>query len=491
MSFGRQARIELAPSRVSYPAWWMVPISYETIPTLVAVFDGFWVVALSAMSGPAYQWISDPFSPVPASDFAQLVGVGIAVAVMFLTAAFARRLYQPSNLLRRRSQIGSAWAIWTWTFLCLVTVAFLLKIGHLFSRGAVSLLFCIGLIAIAGSRVAVASLVRRAIAAGRFSHRHVVLVVDESDPSRSNVMKPLERYGYALLRAFAISTNGDRIGGDRLVEQIADVLRYVRQRRPDEVLLAIPWQRSQLIRCIADELRSVPIPVRLLTDRDMEWLLERRRHDLGPAIAVELQGAPLGTLQRAAKRLFDIALASAGLAALFPVFVVIALAIRLDSAGPVLFQQGRTGFNGRAFRIFKFRTMTVLEDGPIIRQAGRNDRRVTRVGRLLRRFSLDELPQLINVLTGDMSIVGPRPHALAHDDQYSKLIAEYAARHKMKPGITGWAQINGCRGETPQTDMMRRRVTYDLWYIDCWSLWLDLRIIVRTAIHVLKDPNVY
>jgi Undecaprenyl-phosphate glucose phosphotransferase len=223
----------------------------------------------------------------------------------------------------------------------------------------------------------------------------------------------------------------------------------------------------------------------------MEWLIERPWQDLGPARAVELQGAPLNTVQRTAKRIFDIALASSSLMVLLPVFIITALAIRLDSPGPVVFRQGRIGFNGRAFRIYKFRTMTVLEDGPTIRQASRNDQRVTRVGRILRRFSLDELPQLINVLKGDMSIVGPRPHALAHDDQYSQLIAEYAARHKVKPGITGWAQINGCRGETPQVDMMKRRVMYDLWYIDYWSLWLDVRIIVMTALHVLKDRTAY
>jgi exopolysaccharide biosynthesis polyprenyl glycosylphosphotransferase len=231
--------------------------------------------------------------------------------------------------------------------------------------------------------------------------------------------------------------------------------------------------------------------VRLLTDPQIEWLLDRPLQDLGPARAVELQGRPLSILQRATKRLLDIVLASSGLLVLLPVFALLAAAIRLDSAGPILFRQGRTGFNGRAFRIYKFRTMTTLEDGLQIRQASRNDQRVTRVGRVLRRLSLDELPQLINVLKGEMSVVGPRPHALVHDDQYSRLIAEYAARHKMKPGITGWAQVNGCRGETPHVDMMKRRVNYDLGYIESWSLWLDLKILVMTVIHVVKDRNVY
>jgi putative colanic acid biosynthesis UDP-glucose lipid carrier transferase len=153
--------------------------------------------------------------------------------------------------------------------------------------------------------------------------------------------------------------------------------------------------------------------------------------------------------------------------------------------------QMRIGFNGRPFRICKFRTMATLEDGPVVRQASRNDERVTRVGRVLRRLSLDELPQLMNVLRGEMSLVGPRPHALAHDHKYKKLIACYVMRQKMKPGITGLAQIRGCRGETPNVDMMKRRVENDLQYIDSWSLWLDVRILALTLPHVLTSPQAY
>jgi lipopolysaccharide/colanic/teichoic acid biosynthesis glycosyltransferase len=144
---------------------------------------------------------------------------------------------------------------------------------------------------------------------------------------------------------------------------------------------------------------------------------------------------------------------------------MVALAVRLDSRGPILFRQNRNGFNGRPFRIYKFRSMTVMEDGAVVTQAKRDDARVTRVGRFLRRSSLDELPQLLNVLKGDMSLVGPRPHALAHDDHYSGLLAEYAFRHHVKPGITGWAQVNGFRGETPTIDLMKRRIDLDLQYI--------------------------
>ena len=149
------------------------------------------------------------------------------------------------------------------------------------------------------------------------------------------------------------------------------------------------------------------------------------------------------------------------------------------------------GFNGRPFRIYKFRTMTTLEDGSVVRQARQGDERVTRAGRVLRRWSLDELPQLLNVLRGEMSLVGPRPHALAHDSEYDQLIASYAVRQKMKPGITGLAQINGCRGETPHVDMMRRRVEYDLQYFDCWSVWVDLKILATTVLQAFIRRDAY
>ena len=189
--------------------------------------------------------------------------------------------------------------------------------------------------------------------------------------------------------------------------------------------------------------------------------------------------------------LFDFAFAALGLAMLVPLFTVVSIAIKLDSSGPVLFRQHRTGFNGRKFSIYKFRTMTTMDNGTEVRQAIRNDARVTRVGRWLRSTSIDELPQLLNVLAGHMSLVGPRPHAVAHDDHYSCVISDYAMRQHVKPGITGWAQVNGFRGETAEIDQMRQRVEHDVWYISNWSFLLDIRIIARTCIQVMNPENVY
>ncbi len=173
--------------------------------------------------------------------------------------------------------------------------------------------------------------------------------------------------------------------------------------------------------------------------------------------------------------------------ALSPLLLIVAIAIKLDSKGPVLFRQQRTGFDGQKFPIYKFRSMSVMEDGPVVVQAARNDRRVTRVGALLRRSSVDELPQLFNVIKGDMSLIGPRPHALAHDDHYGRLIATYAFRHHVKPGMSGWAQVNGQRGETARVEDMRKRLEFDLWYINNWSLTLDLKIILRTCLEITRQ----
>ena len=163
-----------------------------------------------------------------------------------------------------------------------------------------------------------------------------------------------------------------------------------------------------------------------------------------------------------------------------------ALAVRLDGPGPIIFRQRRSGFDGRVFSIYKFRTMTVVEDGDHIVQTSKNDTRVTKLGRILRRSSIDELPQLINVLKGNMSLVGPRPHAVAHDNLYRTAIASYAFRHHVKPGITGWAQVNGQRGETRLFEDMERRIALDLWYVNNWSLTLDFRILWRTCFEILN-----
>ena len=211
----------------------------------------------------------------------------------------------------------------------------------------------------------------------------------------------------------------------------------------------------------------------------------------GAAVTTFLPTASVDVAGNAGKRAIDIAGAAFALLLFLPLLLCIAAAIRLESGGPVIFRQRRTGYQGRIFTIYKFRTMTVAEDNANVRQATRDDARVTALGGLLRKLSLDELPQFLNVLKGDMSLVGPRPHALAHDDHYGELIPAYVDRFRAKPGLTGLAQVNGLRGEVPDLAHMRNRIAADNLYIDSWSLGLDIAILAKTVLIIFRDPQAY
>ncbi len=230
---------------------------------------------------------------------------------------------------------------------------------------------------------------------------------------------------------------------------------------------------------------------RLLPDMRVRSLTNLSSSAHQRVLAIEIQRAPLSGAQRLVKRAMDIVVACVALIFFLPIMALTAIAIKLDSPGPVIFRQNRKGFNGRQFVIFKFRTMAVQENGPAIIQATREDSRVTTIGRLLRSSSIDELPQLLNVLKGDMSLIGPRPHALAHDNYFESILSDYAFRHHVKPGITGWAQCNGARGATPSIEHISERVKLDLWYINNWSLWLDIQILIKTCFEVLRTRNAY
>ncbi len=235
----------------------------------------------------------------------------------------------------------------------------------------------------------------------------------------------------------------------------------------------------------------LPIPVNLVPVGPSSDLFQLPSHTIGDTVTVELQRGPRTLFDRATKRVLDMIFSASALALLIPLFIMTAIAIKLDSPGPVIFWQRRAGFNGRKFYIMKFRTMSVLEDGETVTQAKRKDSRVTRVGYWLRRTSIDELPQLFNVLRGNMSMIGPRPHALAHDTEFGQLVANYAYRHHVKPGITGWAQVNGFRGRTCTVSDVEKRLELDLWYIDNWSLALDFKITLMTIIEIAKGENAY
>jgi putative colanic acid biosynthesis UDP-glucose lipid carrier transferase len=219
--------------------------------------------------------------------------------------------------------------------------------------------------------------------------------------------------------------------------------------------------------------------------------MQARVDKVGNVPVVSMCESPFTGLDGAVKNITDFILALLILILLSPIMLSIALAVKITSPGPVIFRQRRYGLNGEEITVYKFRSMTVVEDGAEVKQAEKNDQRVTKIGAFLRRTSLDELPQFINVVQGRMSIVGPRPHAVAHNEFYRKLIRGYMLRHKAKPGITGWAQVNGFRGETEKLEKMQARIEFDLYYLQNWSILLDLHIILRTLWVVIRGDNAY
>jgi Undecaprenyl-phosphate glucose phosphotransferase len=408
-------------------------------------------------------------------------GVGALAAVNFSAILAANGSYRPQHLVSVRKQLRDISVVWISALFLLSLVAFSLKISETYSRGATLSFFVAGWLAIAASRLIVSQFITRAIAEGGFAEQKVILLAETGELDGSRVIHELERYGYKPVRIYELSREVLSAGGSTLLfKSIEEIVEISRQERIECVFLLLSWDNQRAVRQLMDFLRVLAVPVCLLPDRNVAYFLENRIVNIGAAWVLELKRAPLTVGERICKRLADVLLASLILVLLAPTMALIALLIKLDSRGPVLFMQTRSGFNGRPFRICKFRTMSVLEDGPVVRQATRNDPRITHLGRLLRRTNIDELPQLLNVIAGDMSLVGPRPHAAAHNSEYEKIIANYAYRYHVKPGLTGWAQINGFRGETQTLDLMAKRIEYDLWYINNWSLWLDLKILLRT-----------
>ncbi len=279
---------------------------------------------------------------------------------------------------------------------------------------------------------------------------------------------------------------GYKISGD-----IDALMAKVHQKQLDNIYITYPMREEEKIRSLLERLADSTASVSVVPDFFVSDLLQSRWRSLGDVPLVSVFESPIFGTSLFIKRMEDLLLGSLILLLISPLLLVIALAVRMTSPGPALFKQRRYGLNGQVIEVWKFRSMCVLEDGPNVPQATRNDPRVTKLGAFLRCTSLDELPQFFNVLQGTMSIVGPRPHAVAHNEEYRKLIHGYMLRHKVKPGITGWAQVNGWRGETDTTQKMEMRVQHDLEYINNWSLWLDLKIILMTVFGGMRGKSAY
>jgi putative colanic acid biosysnthesis UDP-glucose lipid carrier transferase len=421
------------------------------------------------------------------SDSIRYMTIGAMFAALLVPIGEIRGHYQSSVVFNLVAQFKSLAITWIGISMFLIFVAFGLKIGTDLSRAAVWTFGTAGFAGVIANRLAWALAVRRARTHGVLRTRKIA-VLSIGDVSFSSVATDLVHHGYETTKRSHVS---DPVASENFAAALRDFVASVRRSEVQEVYLLVGVASLDAVPAVLEHLRLLPLPIRLIPERSLASLFERSWKTIGSSVAIELQREPIGLLERTVKRAIDIAVAGAALFVLSPLMLVVALMIKLDSPGPLLFIQSRCGFNGKLFRILKFRTMRVLEDGDVVTQAVRNDRRVTRVGRILRRTSIDELPQLFNVLNGDMSLVGPRPHALAHDTYYDHHINDYAMRQHVKPGLTGWAQINGHRGLTPTIESMARRVEHDLWYIDNWSIWLDLKILVLTVGALFRSESAF
>lgn len=413
----------------------------------------------------------------------------LAVVIMILLITFINSsigAYERWRITRISTLLARQFLVWLSVAVLVTSVVYLTDSAMRFSRMWVGMALLISFVLSAFARVGVQLILRRARLQGR-SLRSVFLVGPGHNITHvGHGMRDAPAEGYRIAGV-------QRLTSSKLDEVTLESLsRRVANSGAQEVWICVPLEMGTAVRAIFYALRHHTAEVRFIPEfRDMQ-LLNHRMSEVAGQFAFDLSVTPMNGFALLIKRLEDIVLGSLITLLILPVCALIALVIKLTSPGPVLFKQYRTGDNGKRFKVYKFRSMRVHQELPgQVTQAAKNDSRLTYIGAFLRRTSLDELPQFYNVLQGRMSIVGPRPHALEHNEHYKELVESYMKRHKVKPGITGWAQMNGYRGETDTVEKMERRVEYDLWYIDNWSLWLDLRIIFWTIIKGFVHKNAY
>ena len=388
-------------------------------------------------------------------------------------------------------ELGTISLAWGAVLLGLMFLAFSTKTGATYSRGWLGLWAVSGWVLLVASRIMLRLLLHWARRSG-FNQRRVV-IVGEAELG-GDVTKRIQSSPWMGLKIVGFFSDANSQHQDLPTGlrqgKLADVASFVAEGEVDQVWIALPLRDEELLRGLLHELRYSTVDIRFVPDLFGLRLLNHSVMDVAGLPVINLSVSPMTGISRWVKAIEDWLLALIILVLVSPLLLLIAIAVKVTSHGPVLFKQQRYGWEGKLITVYKFRSMVLHhEEGEAVTQAQKNDSRITKLGAFLRRTSLDELPQFYNVLQGRMSIVGPRPHAVAHNEHYKSLIDDYMKRHKVKPGITGWAQINGWRGETETVDKMEKRVEYDLFYIENWSLWFDLKIIFLTVFVGLSGEN--
>lgn len=415
------------------------------------------------------------------------LGVGL-LTFLIASPIFAR---SPRHNRVGGSRLATAYSgilvDWALVVAVLLFLGFAFKVSATFSRQVMLTWFVatpVALIAAHGLKVRAQSM----LAAGDGS-RYIIVGANEVG---FELFRRLPQKGFL---GFFDFRSADRLSQvldpEKLVGHCKDIASYARTHGAAAIYIALPLSNVPRLGVMIRELRDTTASIYFVPDVFAFETIQGRLIDLNGMPAISVCDTPFHGMDAVLKRTMDVLLTSLVLLGAAPLMAVIALAVKLTSRGPVLFRQRRYGLNGEQINVYKFRSMTVCEDGAVVTQATRNDARITPLGKFLRRTSLDELPQLLNVLQGKMSLVGPRPHAIAHNEMYRKLISGYMIRHKVRPGITGWAQVNGLRGETDTVEKMSARVKFDIEYLNSWSPWLDLKILLRTAMLVVRDERAY
>lgn len=445
------------------------------VPLFVALLDLLIVVAAGFA---AYYLRFDDFDMSGRYNTATSLGGIVVVFCLALGGVYGSQRGQP--FLRQFRVLTIAWLAASGI---LLSLSFLLKVSESYSRLWFVSMLLIGWVLCLLLRFSAFLLLRRLRGAGR--NLKTVLLVDSGGFSAGQLNSGHIREEYGFKVVFTLRFSNDEGWLDSLVAK-------VNEHGVHEVWLCLPLSEGGAVRSVLYALRHHTVAIRFIPEWGDIRLLNHRISHIAGLYTLDLSFSPMDGPARVIKRLEDLLVSIPITLLILPLCVLIGLAVKLTSRGPMLFKQYRTGINGKRFKVYKFRSMVVHREarGEVI-QATRQDARVTWLGALLRRTSLDELPQFFNVLQGRMSIVGPRPHALAHNEYYKDLVESYMQRHKVKPGITGWAQVSGYRGETDVLEKMQKRVEYDLWYIDNWSLWLDLKIIFLTVFKGFVNKNAY
>jgi Undecaprenyl-phosphate glucose phosphotransferase len=409
-----------------------------------------------------------------------LAAIFIAALVLCVSTAFQH--FDSMELRSLHLLLWSGVGAVGLAFSLLLSIMFLLKIEDFYSRGT----FIFQLVCVTATiiifRAATYSWVRASITSGALQARHVIMIGSLAHCTKFS--QRLKANAIQSVASFRVPWR--RHAGDRRKvlddDEVQKLIEACRAARPDDIIILANQEDLPRTMDLTSSLAELPAGLHIIPVDALELLAGSRVTEFGDLLTIQVHSPPLTPFDLAVKRSFDVFASTVGLILLSPLFLFVAIAIKLDSPGPALFRQTRHGFNNEPIQVIKFRTMTTLESGEDFTQAVKNDPRVTRLGRILRQANIDELPQLINVLQGNMSIVGPRPHATAHNKFFQSKIAPFSRRHIVKPGLTGWAQVNGWRGETDTLEKMQRRVEHDLYYIDNWSFLLDMKIILLTII---------